>query len=251
MSEGCAGERPVALISGASRGIGRATAVDLAAHGYDIFGFYGSRAAASEETAKLVADVGGRYDALRVDGADEAQVVRGFAELRGRVGRGPAAVVVSAGITGDGLAATMSAATFDRVIAVNLRGAFLVCRQAFRAMRRRGGSIVLVSSVSGLSGQPGQANYSASKGGVNALTQALAKEGAPLGIRVNAVAPGYTDTDMLAAMNPAARRQMLGHIPMGRTAAPAEIASVIRFALSPDASYMTGQVLVVDGGLTA
>lgn len=243
--------RPTVFITGVSRGIGRAAAVELAEHGYDIAGFYHSDSLAAAETVRLVLDSGRRCDVRQVDISDEQQVITGFRALQSEFCRNPAGIVVSAGITGDGLVATMSTDTFDRVIGTNLRGAFLVCRQAFRAMRRTGGSIVLVSSVAGISGQAGQANYSASKGGLNAMTQALAKEGARLGIRVNAVAPGYTDTAMFQVMGSRMREELVSRVPLGRAAQPVEVARVIRFLVSEDASYVTGQIVAVDGGLTA
>lgn len=243
--------RPVALVTGISRGIGRATAVDLAGNGYDIVGFYASNERAARETGELVTALGAGYAAYKVDVANETQVRDGFRTCLAGTGRRLDAVVVSAGITGDSYAATMSADTFDRVIATNLRGAFLVVRSALRAMRRQGGAIVLVSSISGLSGQAGQINYSASKAGMHAMAQTLAKEGARLKIRVNAVAPGFTSTDMLANLDPRFLRDMVDRIPLQRVAEPSEVATVIRFLLSRDASYVTGQILAVDGGLMA
>lgn len=244
-------DRPLALITGASRGIGQASAVSLAEVGYDVVGWFRSNNDAARATEAAILKVGGRFYPREIDVADEAAVKEGYRELRKEFSSPLKAVVCSAGITRDGLAGTMSAEIFDAVIAVNLRGCFLVSREAVKAMRKHGGSIVLISSVAGLSGQPGQVNYSASKGGINAMTQALAKETARLGIRVNAVAPGYTDTDMYAKMNASARAQAVKAIPLGRPGTSEEIAAAVRFLIQESSSYITGQVLVVDGGLTA
>jgi 3-oxoacyl-[acyl-carrier protein] reductase len=243
--------RPVALVTGASRGIGQASAVALAQAGYDIVGFSRSSTPDSSATGDLVEQAGGRYSAHGVDVSNESEVRAAFRSFLAETGRRLDALVVSAGITSDGLAATMSAERFDSVIAINLRGTFLVCREAIKAMRKSGGSIVLLSSTSGVSGQAGQVNYSASKGGVNAMTQSLAKEVAGMGIRVNAVAPGFTDTDMFRRMDAKARNELTRHIPLQRVAHADEVARAIRFLATPESSYITGQILPVDGGLTA
>jgi 3-oxoacyl-[acyl-carrier protein] reductase len=243
--------RPLALVTGASRGIGRASAVALAEAGYDIAGWFRSSSDAALETAAAVASAGGAFHPLALDVSNETEVRAGFRTIRKEVPAPLRAVVCAAGITRDGLAGTMAAEAFDSVLATNLRGCFLLCREAIKAMRRSGGTIVLVSSVAGLSGQAGQANYSASKGGINAMTQALAKETASMGIRVNAVAPGYTQTDMFTAMDPAARARVGERVPMGRPGQPAEIAAAICFLSQDASSYITGQILAVDGGMTA
>lgn len=243
--------RPLALVTGASRGIGSATAVALAQAGYDVVGWFQSNSDAARRTALEVEGCGAQFHPRSVDVADEDAVRAGFRAIRKDLAAPLRAVVCAAGITRDGLAGTMSTEVFDSVVATNLRGSFLVSRESIKAMRREGGSIVLVSSVAGLSGQPGQANYSASKGGVNAMTQALAKEGARLGIRVNAVAPGYTETDMYMAMDPSARARATELVPLGRAGSPAEVAAAIRFLVEDTSSYITGHILPVDGGMTA
>ncbi|MEZ2391845.1 SDR family NAD(P)-dependent oxidoreductase [bacterium RCC_150] len=243
--------RPVALITGASRGIGHASAVAMAEAGYDVVGFSRYGDSDSSETDRMVRLSGGTYTAHKVDVSVEEDVRSAFRAFLSANGRRLDAVVVSAGITSDGLTATMSADRFDSVVAVNLRGSFLVCREAVKAMRKSGGAIVLLSSTSGVSGQAGQINYSASKGGVNAMTQSLAKEVAGLGIRVNAVAPGFTDTDMFRRMDAKARNGLTRHIPLQRVAHPDEVAKAIRFLATGESSYITGQILPVDGGLTA
>ncbi|WP_426625854.1 3-oxoacyl-ACP reductase FabG [Leifsonia sp. McL0607] len=239
-----------ALVTGASRGIGRACARELAAAGWTVVATYRSGA---DEAAELAADIraaGGEAIARRADVSDEADTRELFRWIRAECP--PLNVVVAnAGITRDAFAPMMSLQTWDEVIGVNLTGAFLVARESLKAMRKSGGSLVFVSSVSGLRGQPGQANYSASKGGLNALTRTLAREAAPSGIRVNAVAPGFTDTDMVRQIPRAAREQAMEHIPLGRLAEPREVATAVRFLAGDDSSYITGQILTVDGGLTA
>lgn len=240
----------IALVFGGSRGIGRAAAERLAECGLAVVLAFRSDETAALDAVTSIRQAGGRAEALRADVCDEAAVrgaFRAVAAMEGVL----STVVFSAGVTSDGLLATMSAESWRRVIDTNLTGAFHVSRQSVKAMRKTGGSIVLVSSTSGISGQPGQGNYSASKGGINALTQSLAKEVAGLGIRVNAVAPGFTDTDMLRRMDAKARAEYAALIPLGRVADPREVAFAIEFLAGPQSSYTTGQILAVDGGITA
>lgn len=239
----------VALVTGASRGIGRAIALRLAQAGADIALIYASNGQAAQEAAGQVEALGVRALALRADVSDFAQAQTAYAQVKEALGA-PDILVNNAGITRDGLAMRMSQADFDRVVQVNLNGAFYLTRAALPDfVRRRSGRIINITSVSGLDGNPGQANYAASKAGLVGLTKALAREVASRGITVNAVAPGFVDTDMTAAMNPDTLAQALKLVPMGRAAQPQEIAGAVAFLAGPDAGYITGQVLRVDGGM--
>ncbi|ABM07472.1 putative 3-oxoacyl-(acyl carrier protein) reductase [Paenarthrobacter aurescens TC1] len=238
------------MVVGASRGIGKACALELAASGHDIVIFYRQDDEGAARTVEAIQELGRKALAVRVDVSVEADVRAAFRAVLKDFGR-IRSVVYSSGITADGLLATMSLNNWDRVISTNLTGAFLVCRESVKALRKTGGSIVLISSTSGISGQPGQANYSATKGGINALTQSMAKEMASFGIRVNAVAPGFTNTDMLKQMDAKARREYTQHIPLQRIGEPHEIAAAVAFLIGHQSSYITGQVLAVDGGLTS
>ena len=239
----------VALVTGASRGIGRAIALRLAQEGADIALIYASNGQAAQEAAGQVEALGVRALALRADVSDFAQAQAAYAQVKEALGA-PDILVNNAGITRDGLAMRMSQADFDRVVQVNLNGAFYLTRAALPDfVRRRSGRIINITSVSGLDGNPGQANYAASKAGLVGLTKALAREVASRGITVNAVAPGFVATDMTAAMNPDTLAQALKLVPMGRAAQPQEIAGAVAFLAGPDAGSITGQVLRVDGGM--
>jgi len=237
------------VVTGGSRGIGRACSLELGRAGRDVAIVYRSDASAAEQTVEELRATGARAQSWQADVTDEQQVRAAFRDINRNFGQ-IGGVVLNAGITHDGYLATMSLASWSSVLSANLTGVFLCCRESVMAMRKTGGAMVLMSSVSGLRGQPGQPNYSASKGGINALTKSLAREVAPFGIRVNAVAPGLTDTDMVRRMNPAARESYLKAIPLGRIADVSEIATAVAFLLHPGSSYITGHILVVDGGLT-
>jgi len=239
--------KQIAIVTGGSRGIGRATAVKLAEDGWDVVILYHGHDEPAQQTVEMIEASGGRGWAMKCDVADEEQVRATIRAIRalGTIG----GVVANAGITHDAMMLMMSLGTWNEVIETNLTGVFLVCRESIRAMRKTGGSVVIMSSISGLKGSPGQANYSASKGGLIALTRTLAMEALhmKLDIRVNSVAPGFTNTDMVRFVP----NEMFSRIPMGRLAEPIEIASVAAFLLGPGATYITGQTIAVDGGLTA
>ena len=240
---------PVALVTGASRGIGAAIADALARDGFDVAVGYGSDAEGAQRTVAAVTAHGRRAVALQADVSVEDEAV-GLVEAA-EAELGPLdAVVLNAGITRDGLFMRISAEDWRAVIDTNLTGAFFVSRASVRGMlRRRSGTIVAVSSVVGLIGNPGQANYAAAKAGLIGMVKSLAKEVGPRGIRVNAVAPGYIATDMTAALSDDQREQVRTATPLGRLGTPEDVAGVVAFLCSPDAAFITGSVIRIDGGL--
>ena len=241
--------RRVALVTGASRGIGRAVACGLAADGFDLALVYAGNADAAAEAVAACEFAGATARAYRCDvsNADEAKatvdaVLADFGSVW--------VLVNNAGITRDTLLARMKDEDFARVLDVNLTGAFNMMRALARPlMRQRGGRIVNMSSVVGLMGNAGQANYAASKAGLIGLTKSVARELAPRGVTVNAVAPGFVRTDMTAALPEQVVERYEGQIPLGRLADPEEVAGVVRFLVSDAAAYVTGEVIRVDGGM--
>lgn len=241
--------RRVTLVTGASRGIGRAVACGLAADGFDLALVYAGNADAAAEAVAACEAAGATAHAYRCDvsNADEAKATVGavLADF-GSVW----ALVNNAGITRDTLLARMKDEDFARVLDVNLTGAFNMMRALTRPlMRQRGGRIVNMSSVVGLMGNAGQANYAASKAGLIGLTKSVARELAPRGVTVNAVVPGFVRTDMTAALPEQVVERYEGQIPLGRLADPEEVAGVVRFLVSDAAAYVTGEVIRVDGGM--
>ncbi|MFK4144040.1 3-oxoacyl-ACP reductase FabG [Streptomyces sp. NPDC004065] len=237
-----------ALVTGASRGIGAAIALTLAEHGCDVALNYRSNDTKAEEVAERIRALGREALPLRADISDEAQVAAMYKELKA-AWRSLDVAVLNSGVTADGHLAAMSGAKWQEVIGTNLTGTFYTAREATKQMYASGGAIVLIASTSGIAGRAGQANYAASKGGVISLAKTLSYEVAPRGIRVNVVAPGFIDTDMVKKVPPAQMKEALQAIPMGRMGTPAEVAQAAAFLASPAASYITGKVLTVDGGM--
>ena len=238
-----------ALVTGASRGIGRAIALALAARGLNVYITYASKA---DEANAVVADIksaGGTAAAFKLNVSDSQAIADFFsAEIKDKVRL--AALVNNAGITKDGFLIRMKDEDFDNVLGVNLRGAFICAREAAKIMsRQREGRIVNITSVVGQMGNAGQANYCAAKAGLIGLTKSMAKELAARQITVNAVAPGFIETDMTASLPAEAREAYAKAIPLGRFGTAEDVAEAVAFLTSPGAAYITGQVLAVNGGL--
>ncbi|GAB1327006.1 3-oxoacyl-ACP reductase FabG [Streptomyces sp. NPDC093260] len=241
--------RPVALISGGSRGIGRAVVLRLAADGYDVSFCYHSSQEAAEVLAKEAESLGARALHQRVDVADPAAVRDWVARTETDLGPLETAVT-SAGITRDKALVMMSDDDWRSVLATNLDGVFHVCRAAaFPMMKRRRGSLVNISSVAGVYGNATQTNYAASKAGIIGLSKSLAKEVGRYGIRVNVAAPGFVDTDMVAAVPERLRAEALAGVALGRMGTADEVAELVSFLAGPRAAYMTGSVVQIDGGI--
>jgi 3-oxoacyl-[acyl-carrier protein] reductase len=241
-------ETKIAIVTGASRGIGRATAVELAGTGYYIVINYNSNEAAAKETLAQVQAAGSDGEIQKFDVANAEEVKEAVAKIAASHKRIDV-LVNNAGVTADGLFMMMGDDEWLKVINTTLNGFFNVTKPVLREMvRKKRGSIVSVSSVSAQMPNRGQANYAAAKAGVTAATRSLSKEVARFGIRVNIVAPGPVETDMLKSM-PMDASMIKAAIPMARVGKPEEIARVIRFLCSEDASYITGQVITVNGGM--
>ena len=238
----------VALVTGASRGIGRAIALELAAQGATVIGTATSaEGAAGIQQALDTAHSNGHGAVLNVNDAPACDALLGEVEKR----FGPVAILVNnAGITRDNIALRMKDEEWDAVLDTNLKSVFRMSRAVMRGMMKaRYGRIVSITSVVGSSGNPGQANYAAAKAGVEGMTRALARELGSRNITVNCVAPGFIDTDMTKALNDAQRDALLGQIPLGRLGRSEEIAAAVAFLASPQASYVTGVTLHVNGGM--
>lgn len=240
---------PTALITGGSRGIGRSIACTLAAQGLQVFLTYVSKPEDAQQTVNAIEHAGGQAKAFQIDVCDSAAVTAFFQEqIKDKVSL--RVLVNNAGITKDGFVIRMKDEDFDRVIATNLRGAFLCLREASKIMtKQRFGRIINISSVVGQMGNASQINYAAAKSGLIGITKSAAKELAARAITVNAVAPGFIETDMTAALNEETRAAYSQSIPLGRFGTAQDVADAVAFLASDKASYITGQVLAVNGGL--
>lgn len=238
-----------AIVTGGSRGIGRAICLQLAAQGVNLIINYAGNAAAAEDTANACRELGVQAIPVQGNVADAAACEALFTKAQEEFGRVDI-LVNNAGITKDGLILRMSEEQFDAVMDTNLKGAFFCMKIAARIMmKQRYGRIINMSSVTGVRGNAGQVNYSASKAGLIGMTKSLAKELAGRNVTVNAVAPGLVETDMTDVLPEAVKAEMLQGIPMGRAGKPEDIAAAVAFFASEQAGYVTGQVLCVDGGM--
>lgn len=242
-------EGKTALVTGAGRGIGREIALTLAGYGADVIVNYNGSADQAAQVVQEIEVMGRKAAAMQCSVADDEACGKMIADALAMFGRIDI-LVNNAGITRDNLMIKMSEEDFDAVMDTNLKGTFHTIKHMYRAfLKQRAGRIINLSSVSGVLGNAGQANYSASKAGVIGLTKSIAKELASRNVTVNAVAPGYIDTDMTKAMNEAAKEAVIGQIPLKRAGQPKDIAEMVAFLASDKASYITGQVISVDGGM--
>ena len=239
----------LAIVTGGSRGIGAAIAEKLAQDGHDVLINCASSVEKAEAVAEKCRAYGVKAYVKQWDVADYDACAAALKEIKDEIGV-PYILVNNAGITRDNLILRMSEEDFDAVLNANLKGAFLCCKEAARRMvRQRYGRIVNLSSVVALRGNPGQANYAASKAGLLGLTKSLARELASRNVTVNAVAPGFIETDMTAALPEAVRTEMAKGIPLGRPGNPEDVANAVAFFAAEQSSYLTGQVLCADGGM--
>lgn len=239
----------VAVVTGASRGLGREIAILLGAQGARVIVNYNGSAAMAEEVVKIIKDAGGKAEAMQCNVAEFEKAAELFSDIIKTYGRVDI-LVNNAGITRDNLLMKMSEAEFDAVIDTNLKGAFNCMKQVSRQMlKQKSGRIINISSVSGVMGNAGQINYCASKAGLIGMTKSVARELASRGITCNAVAPGYIDTEMTEVLAKAVKEAAKETIPMKHFGSPKDVANAVAFLASEEAGYITGQVICVDGGM--
>lgn len=239
----------IALVTGASGGIGRAIAVALAGAGAYVYVNYNGSQGKAEETVRLIEENGGQGEICKFNVGDFEETNKAVSDIIAAKGRLDI-LVNNAGITKDGLMMMMTEAQFDDVININLKGAFNSIKAATRTMvKQRSGRIINITSVSGVMGNAGQANYSASKAGMIGLTKSMARELASRNITVNAVAPGFIETEMTAVLSDTVKEAAVKQIPVGRFGQPEDIANMVKYLASDEAAYVTGQVICVDGGM--
>jgi 3-oxoacyl-[acyl-carrier protein] reductase len=238
------------LVTGSSRGIGRAVLLEFARRGHAVAVHYGGNEAAAQETAAAARELGAAQVAVfGADLSEQAAAAQLVADVKEALG-GLDVLVNNAGITRDGLLIRMKDDDWDAVIATNLSAAFRLTREAVKLMMKaRWGRVINVSSIAGLMGNAGQANYAAAKAGLVGFTKSVAKEYAARGVTVNAVAPGFIESDMTAALPEKVRNEYLAAIPAGRFGKPEEVAKLVSFLASEEAAYINGQTIVIDGGL--
>ena len=239
----------IARVTGASGGIGRAIAVALAGAGAYVYVNYNGSQGKAEETVRLIEEKGGQAEICKFNVGDFEETNKAVSDIIAAKGRLDI-LVNNAGITKDGLMMMMTEAQFDDVININLKGAFNTIKAATRTMvKQRSGRIINITSVSGVMGNAGQANYSASKAGMIGLTKSMARELASRNITVNAVAPGFIETEMTAVLSDTVKEAAVKQIPVGRFGQPEDIANMVKYLASDEAAYVTGQVICVDGGM--
>lgn len=239
----------VALVTGASRGIGREIAIELGRNGAKVAVNYSSSDKGARETAELIKSNGGTAEIFKASVNNEEEVTQMFSEIEKKLGTVDI-LVNNAGITKDNLLLRMKTEEWDEVIDVNLKGAFLCTRAAIKGMmKKRYGKIINISSVVGFSGNAGQFNYSATKAGLTGMTKSAALELSARGIRVNAVAPGFIETDMTASLSDEIKKTYIEKIPLKSLGKPEDVAAAVLFLAGPQSDYITGQTIHVNGGM--